>query len=108
MSEDTWDISAGSKRDLEERLSDYYGVDEIWHDGDYYHEGRGEYLYDVLTYWDGEDEHFIASDVPVYGHGPSGAVGVYTDDLPDKDAVVSVVEQANGDRESPEDGGDDV
>jgi hypothetical protein len=91
---DAWDISAGGVRDLQRKLSDYYGVDGIWIHGDFYHEECHEILYDVLAFWDGDEEHFIADEVPVYGHGPSGAAGVFEGDLPSKEEVQSVVAAA--------------
>lgn len=88
----TWDISAGGSRELDQKLSEYYGVDEIWHQGDF-DDGEGGYYMEVLLCWDGDDEHLIAEDVPVYGHGPSGAMGCYEDDLPDKERVREKVEK---------------
>lgn len=89
---ETWDISAGSYRDLDKQLSSFYDVDEIWYHGDFYYEQRGEFVYDVLVYWDGDEEHFIAENISIYGHGPSGAVGCYTDDLPSKEMVAALVD----------------
>ena len=90
----TWDISAAGPRELEEKLSDYYGVESIHHHDDHYREDTGEYVLEALTYWDGETEHFIAADVPIYGHGPSGAAGCWKDDLPNQETVEAVVEAA--------------
>lgn len=102
---DTWDFSAGSMRGLQEKLSDHFGVEEVWHEGDFFHEERDELLYEVLIYWDGDQQHFIADDVPVYGHGPSGAVGCWEADLPDEETVHAVVEVAqNGSGEGENDG----
>jgi hypothetical protein len=86
-----WDVGT---RELQDQLDEYYGVEGIWIQGDYYHEGRDELLYDVLTYFDGDDEHLIADDVPVFGHVESGAVGVDREDLPSKETVQSVVDAA--------------
>lgn len=83
-------------RDLEEKLSEHYGVERIWLQADYYHEARNETLYEVLTYFDGEEEHFIADDVPVFGHDESGAVGILVDDLPPKEMVADKVEEITG------------
>lgn len=89
-------IWGGSTRDLQKKLSDHYDVDQIWIRGDYYHEERDEMLYDVLTFFDGDEQHFIAEDVPVFGHFESGAAGVNIDDLPPKEDVQSVVQASGG------------
>lgn len=91
----TWDISAGGLRELDEKLSEYYGIDEIWYQGDY-DDGEGGYWLDVLLYWDGEEEHFLADDVLVHGHGPSGAVGAFEEDIPDKETIREKVAEIDG------------
>lgn len=93
-------VWAGGKRDLQQKLNRHYGVEGIWHNGDYYHEEREEILYEVLTYFDGEEEHFIDDEVRMYGHDPSGAVGIDRESLPSKERVQEVVEAANGEREA--------
>lgn len=86
-----WDASP---RDLERKLERHYDVDGINLRGDFYDRDTGERLMDVLTYFDGDRHHLIAEDVPVYGHGPSGAAGVDSDSLPPQERVQSVVETA--------------
>ena len=100
----TWDISAVGERELDEKLSERYGVDEIWHQGDY-DDGEDGYWLEVLLYWDGEQEHFLADDVPVYGHGPSGAVGCFVEELPDREDIRAKVANIEGDVRGS-DGGD--
>lgn len=87
---------AASECELEKKLDQHYGVDGIWYYADFHHEERDERLHDVLVYFDGEGEHFIADDVPILGHGPSGAVGVDREVLPPKQKVHEVVESAEG------------
>lgn len=88
-------IWAGGTRDLQEKLSERYGVDELWLKGDHYDEEADEHVYDALVYFDGDEEHLIADDVPVFGHGPSGAAGVYKDTLPSEEEVMEVVNGAD-------------
>lgn len=85
---------APGQRWLHEALDEYYGVEGLWLNADYYHEDRDELLYDVLTYIEDGEEHFIAEDVPMSGHGPSGAVCVNRDDLPPQEEVEAAVEEA--------------
>lgn len=92
-SEELW---AGSPSDLEDKLNDHYGVEGICIRGDYYHEAREEYLYDCLVYFDGDEEHFIADDVPILGHAPSGAAGVALEDLPGELTVQRFVAAVDG------------
>lgn len=99
----TWDISAGGPSDLNQKLTEYYGIEEIWHSPDFHDDRRDETFCEVLTYWDGDEEHYVAHDVPVYGHGPSGAVGCFIDDLPSKELVRAVVESIDGGYFPPDD-----
>lgn len=93
----TWDISAFDPRELGEKLADYYGVEgPIRYQGDWYDAEQDEMLYEVLLYRDGEDLHLIADEVPVHGHGPTGAMGVWVDELPDKETVRAVVDAVEG------------
>lgn len=94
--QDNGQVWAGDPAELQEKLGRHYGVEGLRYNGDFYHEGRDEYLYDVLTYWDGDEEHFITGDVPMFGHGPSGAVGMDRDSLPPKEAVREVVDGVKG------------
>lgn len=86
------EIWAGDPRDLGKKLGQYYGVEGLRLRGDFYHEDRDEMLYDVLVYFDGGSFHFVADDVPMFGHGPSGAVGVDPNTLPSEDRIRAVVE----------------
>lgn len=95
--DDDGQMWAGDRRHLQQKLSQYYGVEQIWLSGDWYDESSDETLMDVMTYFDGDEEHLITDDVPMYGHGPSGAACVEKDDLPDKDDVLAVVEEADQD-----------
>lgn len=88
---------AGGKRDLQSCLSEYYDVDSIWIQGGWYDEESGETLMDVLLYFDGSATHLITDGVPMYGHGPSGAACVEKDDLPSKEDVRAVVQEADQD-----------
>lgn len=101
--DDEGQMWAGGPRDLQERLTEYYGVEDgqIWTRGDHYDEEQDEVLMDVLTYFDSDEEHLIADGVPQYGHGPSDAACVERDDLPSEDQVRDVVEEADedGDRD---------
>lgn len=88
------EIWAGAPRDLGKKLDRYYGVEGLRLQGDFYHEGRDEILYDVLVFFDGDDYRYIADDVTIFGHGPSGAAGVDPGHLPQKKRVREVVEAA--------------
>lgn len=82
LAQDNGEIWDGDRRMLENKLADWYGVDSLWLQADWYDDGADETLYDVLVLYDGEDDRLVAEDVPVFGHGPSGAAGVNLDDLP--------------------------
>lgn len=86
------EIWSGGNRHLEQKLDRYYGVEGLRLCPDWYDEERDELLYDALVHSDGGEEQLVAEDVPVYGHGPSGAAGVKVEDLPDGDAVKTTVE----------------
>lgn len=90
LANDDGEIWDGGRRDLENKLADWYGIESLSLMGDWYDEERDEMLYEVLVLYDGEKEHLVAEGVPVFGHGPSGAAGVYADDLPPKDEVTEV------------------
>lgn len=94
MFQENGEVWAAGTRDLQDKLDEYYGAEGIWCLGDFHHEERDEILYDVLAYFDGEQEHFIDDDVPMLGHGPSGAVGMRREDLPPKERVREVVDAA--------------
>lgn len=90
---DDGEMWAGGPRHLEEKLTEYYGIQngQLWLMGDYYDEEEDERVMEALVYFDGEEDHLITDEVPEFGHGPSGAAGVEKQDLPSQEAVDDVI-----------------
>lgn len=85
-------IWAASERELQEQLSNHYGITgTLWLAGDFYDEDAEELVYDAFIYFDGGSEHLIADNVPMVGHPESGAVAVDKKLLPPREVVHSIV-----------------
>lgn len=96
---DDGELWAGDRSYLRRRLNRYYDVDEdgsLWYYADWYDDDAETLRMDVLVYANGDGEHLIADEVPQLGHGPSGAIGFRTADLPDQERVEAVIAEVRG------------
>lgn len=91
--QDNGDIWAADKRELAQKLSQYYGIDGVRFVNEHHVEKEDGHYYmqDSIVYRDGESEHLIESGVYPLGHPPSGAIGVDSESLPSKEDVEQVV-----------------
>lgn len=76
---DDGEMWSAAEHELEAALADYYGAENLWLQDD------------SLVHYDGDEIHVIDDDVPLFGHGPSGAVCVKQEYLPSQEEVDEVV-----------------
>lgn len=86
--QDNGEIWAADKRELGEKISQYYDIENLeWRDE--FHDGDGHVSYEVLVY---DDDTLVWEGCRGLGHGPSGAVGVDAEYLPPTGMVERFVE----------------
>lgn len=84
--QDNGEIWAADKRDLAQKLSKYYGVDDVRFSNEHVSADDKVY-YDAIVRGDIDDETLVKADLTPLGHPPSGAIGVVADELPPAEAV---------------------